>query len=98
MHRLKNASYRSLERLCRIQAAIASSKEAKAVLEEMAEEYRRLADTVSANGSRAPGGAGPPLVGGPRCPAGPRSRLAPPSSSPFGASASGGSTMLGPYS
>jgi hypothetical protein len=39
-------SYRSLELVCRNQAALASSKETKIALEAMAAEYRKLADWV----------------------------------------------------
>jgi len=44
MHHHPHASYRSLELLCRNQAALASTKETKSALEAMAAEYRRLAD------------------------------------------------------
>jgi hypothetical protein len=46
MHHLQNASYRSLELLCRERAALSSTKEAKSALEAMAAEYRKLADWV----------------------------------------------------
>jgi hypothetical protein len=46
MRHLQNASYRSLELLCRKQAALSSTKEAKSALEVMAAEYRKLADWV----------------------------------------------------
>jgi hypothetical protein len=39
-------SYRSLERLCRNQAALSSTKETRAILETMAAEYRRLAEQL----------------------------------------------------
>jgi hypothetical protein len=44
MHHNSPASYRSLELLCRNQAALASTKETKTALEAMAAEYRKLAD------------------------------------------------------
>jgi hypothetical protein len=44
MHCLANSSYRSLEILCRKQAAVASTAETKRELERMALEYQRLAD------------------------------------------------------
>jgi hypothetical protein len=42
--RLRNSSYRSLELLCREQAALSSSEEARRELEIMAGEYAVLAD------------------------------------------------------
>ena len=42
--RLRNFSYRSLELLCRKQAALASSEETRRELEIMAGEYAVLAD------------------------------------------------------
>jgi hypothetical protein len=42
--RLRNFSYRSLESLCRRQAALSSSEEARRELEVMAREYADLAD------------------------------------------------------
>jgi len=44
MHHLANESYRSLELLCRKQAAISSSPSTRKELERMALEYKRLAD------------------------------------------------------
>jgi hypothetical protein len=44
MHHLANSSYRSLELLCREQAAVASTAATKRELECMALEYQRLAD------------------------------------------------------
>jgi hypothetical protein len=41
---LPNESYRSLELLCRHQAKLSSSPEARKELERMALEYKRLAD------------------------------------------------------
>jgi hypothetical protein len=46
MDRLQNASYRSLELLCRKQAALTSSSEARKELERMAREYQQLADLL----------------------------------------------------
>jgi hypothetical protein len=46
MHLTARASYRSLEILCRKQAALASTKETRTALEAMATEYRKLADWV----------------------------------------------------
>jgi hypothetical protein len=47
MHReLPNCSYRSLEALCRAQAAIASCPEARRELERMALEYKASADRL----------------------------------------------------
>jgi hypothetical protein len=42
--RLRNSSYRSLESLCRRQAALSSSEETRKELEIMANEYAVLAD------------------------------------------------------
>jgi hypothetical protein len=39
-------SYRSLERLCRKQAALASTKETRVALEAMAAEYRKQAERL----------------------------------------------------
>jgi len=44
MHHQLNESYRSLELLCREQAAISSTPAARIELERMALEYKRLAD------------------------------------------------------
>jgi hypothetical protein len=44
LDRLRNFSYRSLEMLCRKQAALASSAEIRRELEIMAGEYETLAD------------------------------------------------------
>lgn len=44
MRHLSNDSYRSLELLCRQQAAIAATPETRTELERMALEYKRLAD------------------------------------------------------
>jgi hypothetical protein len=44
MTHLQNFSYRSLELLCRKQAALASTTETRKALEAMAREYRTLAD------------------------------------------------------
>jgi len=44
MHRLANESYRSLELLCRAQAALCSSPSARQELEAMAREYAAMAD------------------------------------------------------
>jgi hypothetical protein len=41
-----NFSYRSLERLCQKQAALASTKEARVALEAMAAEYREQAERL----------------------------------------------------
>jgi hypothetical protein len=46
MHHSPNAPYRSLELLCREQAALSSNKETRSALEAMASEYRKLADWV----------------------------------------------------
>jgi hypothetical protein len=43
MERLENFSYRSLERLCRLQAALSSTHEAQRELECMASEYAAMA-------------------------------------------------------
>jgi hypothetical protein len=43
---LPNVSYRSLERFCREQAALASTKETRVALEAMATEYRARAERV----------------------------------------------------
>jgi hypothetical protein len=55
MHRLPNKSYRSLELLCREQAAIAAMPAARKELERMALEYRRLADWLEHQGPEADG-------------------------------------------
>jgi len=44
MHHAADFSYRSLERLCRKQAAITSCADTRRELERMALEYQRLAD------------------------------------------------------
>jgi hypothetical protein len=44
MHHLADSSYRSLELLCREQAALASTADIRRELERMAIEYKRLAD------------------------------------------------------
>lgn len=41
---MKEPGFRSLERICRTQAAITTHEPAKRALEEMAEEYRRQAE------------------------------------------------------
>ena len=46
MSRQSNESYRSLERVCRQQAAISTTPAAREELERMAEQYKRLADWV----------------------------------------------------
>jgi hypothetical protein len=43
-HDLPNVSYRSLEALCRAQAAMTSSPDARRELERMAREYKASAD------------------------------------------------------
>jgi len=43
MHHPKNSSYRSLEELCRQQAALSSTPAAREQLESMAREYAALA-------------------------------------------------------
>jgi hypothetical protein len=43
---MPNESYRSLELLCRHQAKLSSTPDAREELERMAEQYRRLADWV----------------------------------------------------
>lgn len=43
---MQDYSYRSLELLCRNQAALSSREETKKVLEEMAREYQQIADLV----------------------------------------------------
>jgi hypothetical protein len=48
---MPNVSYRSLERLCRIQASLASTKQIREVLEEMAAEYRKMACWLECQGS-----------------------------------------------
>lgn len=40
---LRNSSFRSLERLCRTQAALTTNARTRRVLEDMATEYRRRA-------------------------------------------------------
>ena len=44
MHHPESKSYRSLELLCRTEAAISSTPATKMELERMAQEYKRLAD------------------------------------------------------
>lgn len=44
MRHLPNVSYRSLELLCRQQAALASTSDTRHELERMALEYKRMAD------------------------------------------------------
>lgn len=44
MHHLSNESYRSLELLCRKQAALSSTLGARKELEAMAREYAAMAD------------------------------------------------------
>lgn len=44
MHHLGDYSYRSLEYLCRTQAMLASTEQARRELERMALDYQRLAD------------------------------------------------------
>jgi hypothetical protein len=39
-----HASFRSLARLCQVQASLANDNRTRRVLEEMASEYRRKAD------------------------------------------------------
>jgi hypothetical protein len=46
---LMNATYRSLERLCRHQAGLTGHEAAKRELEEMAREYKRMADWQEQN-------------------------------------------------
>jgi hypothetical protein len=41
---MEEPSLRSLERICRAQAALTTHQATKCALETMAEEYRRLAD------------------------------------------------------
>ena len=43
---LPNLPYRTLEFLCRTQAAVYPTKEVRETLEEMAAEYRKLADLL----------------------------------------------------
>jgi hypothetical protein len=43
MHRPRNSSYRSLEELCRQQAALSTTPAAREELESMAREYAALA-------------------------------------------------------
>jgi hypothetical protein len=44
MPHVPNVSYRSLELLCRQQAALASTSDTRQELERMALEYKRIAD------------------------------------------------------
>jgi hypothetical protein len=44
MHRLANESYRSLELICRQQAALSTTSGARQELEVMAREYAAMAD------------------------------------------------------
>jgi len=53
MDRLKNASYRSLEFLCRKQAALTSLPEARIELKRMAREYQQLADLLDRDRAEA---------------------------------------------
>jgi hypothetical protein len=55
MRHLSNDSYRSLELLCRQQAAIAATPETRTELERMALEYKRLADWLERQPSEADG-------------------------------------------
>jgi hypothetical protein len=43
---LRNESYRSLELMCRQQAALSSSSAARQELEDMAREYAAMADWI----------------------------------------------------
>ena len=43
---MQNYSYRSLEHLCRRQAALSAREDTKKVLQEMAREYQQIADYV----------------------------------------------------
>jgi hypothetical protein len=54
MHHLQNASYRTLELVCRRQAAISSTTQARILLEDMAAEYRKLADFVERQSQPVP--------------------------------------------
>ena len=51
MHHVPNFSYRSLEVLCRQQAAISITPGAREELERMAREYRLLADCLDRQSS-----------------------------------------------
>jgi len=55
MPHLSNESYRSLELVCRQQAAIAATPETRTELERMALEYKRLADWLEHKLSEAGG-------------------------------------------
>jgi hypothetical protein len=61
MDHLQNFSYRSLERLCRLQAALSSTRATRQELERMASEYAAMADRQERNlaengqGDRSPG-------------------------------------------
>jgi hypothetical protein len=46
MHHLLNFSYRSLELLCRQQAALSATPDTRKELERMAREYAALADRL----------------------------------------------------
>ncbi len=48
---LRNYSYRSLERVCRKQAELSSTPEAREVLAVMAREYRAMADYLEKGGA-----------------------------------------------
>jgi hypothetical protein len=50
MKDLTDCSWRSLELLCRQQAALSTTPDARAELERMALEYRRLADWLERRG------------------------------------------------
>jgi len=50
MPHLLHESYRSLELLCRQQAAIAATPKTRTELERMALEYKRLADSLEHQG------------------------------------------------
>jgi hypothetical protein len=47
MYRFQPESYRSLEQLCRKQAAIAATPSARKELERMALEYKEMADWLA---------------------------------------------------
>ena len=55
MHHLPNYSYRSLELLCRQQARLACTPDARRELEHMAVEYKQMADWQDHQGSEAIG-------------------------------------------
>ena len=60
MHRLANESYRSLELMCRAQAALSSSSAARKELEAMAREYAAMADWVEQQAPEDPRPIGTP--------------------------------------